>query len=611
MVASALAWSRFKGAVVVLSGLIGVSPGTATAAPKQRERELRFRADEVAFTAGKDELVLHGNVVVSIDRYRFTSDHVRVERTPRGLVVDGAGRVALCPCPYPPVSVGFQSALVAPPTDLLLAQPTLRVGSVPVAWLPYLWLRSPTRLGLLPPKVAWRGGDGLFLGSGIHVPFSGTEQVSVDVAAGGYVKGGVDLQTTLRTRRTTTELRWDHFREDLLAADLRGSAEGDGGAVAWDGSVIRGKRGISGPILLEQAAQRYDRVRLSAARATGVALLGVGLTGDAARGGPLDTFGVVGPGAIVGIDTALGSVGSVDAVGRVATVAQKDRTAVSLVSHDGALHIAARPGPFGVDSTIHTRAAAAFSDAESTSGAASGIVSSIDLPLVRRFGSDSGVEHRVRPFLDGALVLSRAPEGVSLPWLFPDGAGMSGSIGAETTLGSFARRAAATLSARAGYVGEVERPEPAVSVRAVGDASLFGLSADAGKILEQTGGAVVASNVRLGRLDSVHVAFSGEARTEEPASRLRMLREGGWEEPVSEWLDRAGISLGGSIGVPWANWLASGADVAFDYTTRTLLGLRGSTAYRHPCGCLAVVGWAGHRIGRSGFDASISIDLMP
>jgi hypothetical protein len=50
--------------------------------------------------------------------------------------------------------------------------------SVGVVWmillvLPWFWLRAPSRPGLLPPTVAWRGADGLLLGGGVHLPWRG------------------------------------------------------------------------------------------------------------------------------------------------------------------------------------------------------------------------------------------------------------------------------------------------------------------------------------------------------------------------------------------------------------------------------------------------------
>jgi hypothetical protein len=49
----------------------------------------------------------------------------------------------------------------------------------------------------------------------------------------------------------------------------------------------------------------------------------------------------------------------------------------------------------------------------------------------------------------------------------------------------------------------------------------------------------------------------------------------------------------------------------YDLEHSELLGVRGSLGYRHPCGCLATVAWAGQRLARDGIDAWFTLDLMP
>ena len=259
-----------------------------------------FEADTVEANGELTKIVLHGNVVVMVDRYRLEGDHLRLNRGPRGLVIDGKGRVAFCPCPNPPVSFGFRSAVLAPPTDLVLKHPTVRLGSVPVFWLPYLWLRSPARVALLPPRLAWRGGDGFLAGAGVHLPFSNARS-SLDVTGSGYVKGGVELDTRLTTPTTTTRVRWDHLRESLLALDARGSTEPVAGSTfAWSADAVRGPRGLAATILLEDAARRYDRVEFAGGNGGHAGLISVGFRGDAPRGGALDDLGVLGPRSRVG-----------------------------------------------------------------------------------------------------------------------------------------------------------------------------------------------------------------------------------------------------------------------------------------------------------------------
>src|SRR5205809_904669 len=67
-------------------------------------RRAVFRADRVELEPGQERLELDGGVTVLVDRYRLTSEHLSLERGPRGIIVRGSGRVALCPCPDPPVT---------------------------------------------------------------------------------------------------------------------------------------------------------------------------------------------------------------------------------------------------------------------------------------------------------------------------------------------------------------------------------------------------------------------------------------------------------------------------------------------------------------------------
>ena len=44
---------------------------------------------------------------------------------------------------------------------------------------------------------------------------------------------------------------------------------------------------------------------------------------------------------------------------------------------------------------------------------------------------------------------------------------------------------------------------------------------------------------------------------------------------------------------------------------RRLLAARSFARYRHACGCVAVAAFGSARQGRGGFDAGLSLDLMP
>src|ERR1019366_1054713 len=97
---------------------------------------------------------------------------------------------------------------------------------VPILWLPLFWLRSPGNIGLLPLDVAYRGGDGLYLGAGVHLPWSkGDPKDGLDLRAGAYLTGGFAADARLRTEATFTRVRVDDLRGDTgVSLDARAGA---------------------------------------------------------------------------------------------------------------------------------------------------------------------------------------------------------------------------------------------------------------------------------------------------------------------------------------------------------------------------------------------------
>ncbi len=586
-------------------------------APGRKPYWLDFSAGRVDIDASSNELELRDHVVVRVDRYRLTSDRLQLHRGPRGIVVDGSGRVAFCPCPDPPVSIGFSSVTVAPPTDMLIKNPTLRVGSVPVMWLPYLWLRSPDRVGILPPKVAWRAQDGLLLGSGVHLPFGPKPEhgwrSAVDLRASGYVKGGAELDGRVATQATSTHVRWDHLRRSLLEIDAHGSAaEQRASSVAWQLDAIRGARGLEGTIDLEPAARRYDRAELLAMRARGAGLVALGVRADAARGGPLDSFGAVGPRAHLGLGGALGNVGNVESGVDVQSVHATGSGSATLAVQRLELGLDGRPGPFSTGVRAREELDGTTTDASGGVLLRTAARARFGLPLVRAYGSGPGpLVHRVEPFIEGGGGYAVSHSAVFAEPALVDGGLVSAVAGVDNALGSTSDRAAATLGARAGYVGRANNPVPAVAGRLGAGLDWLALRADAAWLPREPRDVVQATRLRLGREDQLHVMGYVEGRYGGSPTIARLLVDDAFDAPVRGWFDQEGFSTGGELGVPWTRWLASAAAADFDLQSRQLLGIRGSLAYRHPCGCLAVVAWAGHRIGRRGVDAWMSVDLAP
>lgn len=576
-------------------------------------QQVEFRADRLEFSPSSDELLLEGNVDVQVDRYRLTSDRLELSRGPRGIIVDGRGRVAFCPCPNPPLTVGFRSALVAPPTDLILKQPVVRVGPVPIFWLPYLWLRSKTRIGMLPLIVGYRGPDGFVAGTGMHVPFGRDDGAPMlDISAAGYVKGGVDGRLKLTTSRSATTIRWDHLHRDLLSIQARGAETApSGGVVAWNVDAWRGERVLGGPLLLEQAAARFDRGIVSAGRSTSSVTSGLAVRADAVRAGPLDRVDAVGPSPFAGVALPMGEIGTFDAsvVAQSIGGASGDETNIS---HNGAVAFEARPGPLSLSAVAHSRFdASLLTDAVHT-GEAGGFEGRLGLPLSRTFGDGPDpLQHWVTPDIEAGGGWAHAQQGLVAPWLHPDGAFIHSSGGITTTLGRYGSRRAATLELRGGTVGTPDRLASAASTRLVGRSDTFAFSVDGGLVDLSHPSLSVLSTARVGRLDSWHVGARAQGRRGRAAARARLLDRGGWQVVRAPWLARDGWTWGAFAGASWSDWLATALDADFDQSRKELLGVRGSIAYRHPCGCVALTAWAGHRLGRRGADTWLTVDLFP
>lgn len=574
-------------------------------------RKVRFDADRLELDSKHDRLELDGHVVVTVDRYRLTSDRLSLERGPRGVVARGGGRVAFCPCPDPPVTLGFRSATVAPPTDLLLEQPTLRAFGVPVFWLPYLWLRSPRRFGLLPLDVAYRGRDGVYLGSGLHAPLGETS--SLDVGAGAYFEGGVQVDARLVTPRTASAVRWDHLRESAVAADLRGVADAAHGAtVAWSVDALRGPRALRGPALLEEVALRHDRARLALGSSDGKLTAGVEAAVAAARGGPLDAGYAWAPGTVAAIGGALGTSAAFDVATSLSTWRTPTDGTLTLVTERAELRGDLRAGPLRLGGELRSRGSAALAEYDRGHAVVSGVGVEASLPLVREFGpSDGPVQHFVAPFIDGAMAMADS-SGQGPVRVVRDGAFYMVSGGIRTVLGEvFGNRAAASLSLRLAELGDgANAPRRYAGWLATAAAPLVGLRSEGVVSLDRERSGASTASLRVGPEDALRLVGRAANRSG-PLPVAARLVNGGWDAPFSPWFDVPGWSVGGGAVVPWTRFLASAADVDYDVASRTLLGWRTSLGYRHPCRCLAMAAWVGHRLGRPGVDTWLTVDLMP
>jgi hypothetical protein len=513
------------------------------------------------------------------------------------------------------VTIGFDAANVAPPTDLFIKNPTLRLGGVPVFWLPYLWLRSPNRVGLLPPRIAWRGDEGLLLGAGVHLPLSHSEGrvEALDLRGAGYLRGGAQVGAVLSTDQSTVRLKWDYLRQSALEVDAHGSASSHNGATgAFLVDAIRGPRGRGATSSLEEAARRYDRAALSVGT-VGVGTLSVGLRADAPRGGKLNAMGAAGPELHLGLGSPLGSSGAFDTALRLRTVSDPvSRSALSAIEQRTEVRADARTGPMslGVEGHQHVRAFSAV--IQQGWLVEIGARSRLGLPLVREYGSDGDpLVHRVEPYVEGLALLERQRQPLGSPAVM-NGELSGAEVGTRTSLGRFGERAAGAMDLGGAWIGSGSNYLPALATRLTASADVFALRSEGAWLPNQKRSAMGIVHTRLGRIGALNLSAYAEGRLEvEPILSRWVHADAAWDTGGMGWFETSGLTTGGELNVPWTDWLASAAGADVDVTGRELLGVRGSLGYRHRCGCLAAVAWAGHRIGRPGVDAWVTVDLIP
>jgi hypothetical protein len=421
---------------------------------------LDARAENVSFDARAKELDLDGDVRLDESPFYLRSDHLRLRRVPLGLDVDGTGKLIFCPCLGAPLAVGFSGGLVAPPGDVVLRSPRLLIFGLPVFWLPAIWLRSPARTGVLPPDIAWRGTDGLFLGEGLHLPFRSDDgERGLDLRGGGYVQGGAAVEAKLVDGTGTTRIAWDHLRGDGLVVDIRGAVPaagasgagpgtgesgagpgtgesgagpgtGESGAgpgtgdrsglpsVAWDVDALRGARGLRATSDLDAVSRPVDRGRASAAWRLGSDHSGgagpygqwtvaIDERASAIRGGDLAELGMQGPEATLrtGGGVARGrSALTYDAKLSGGAFSGTYVPTTSFARLDAGLLAATQVAPFGLE--VRARGAGnGANDGQSSGLARSGSVRGVaSLPLSRAFahgGQDANdpYVHRTEPRL--------------------------------------------------------------------------------------------------------------------------------------------------------------------------------------------------------------------
>lgn len=590
---------------------LGISiTAKASLAAASLDDTVHLSADEAEAELEPLRLRLRGNVIVTCGAYRLTSDELGLQRLDDGLVVEGPASIDLCACESAPLALGFDRARIDEDGDLRLTWPRLEVGGTTAFALPWFWLRPPSKPGLLPPRIAWRGRDGLLLGGGVHLPWNeGASFLALGAAA--YTRGGFEATARLRTPTSTTSFRWDRRGEDLVAVEAAGTAAlAPTADITWSVDALRGPRALPGTADVHAISRPYDRAEVMSASWLGPLLVGTGFRAYGARNA-FASGHAIGPRISLASGSALGWLGGWDAQLLGEVLAIEDTLFASQAAHalhaDIGVDLATQAGPvvFSQRGRASSMVVSAGRSSSVDARALAGLRAS--LPLVRSYalGSDELV-HLVEPHAD----LSARFVHTAGAFFENDGTplGRAGTLLAATGLRTAAQSHGTTTSLDVGVGALLPSLEPVVRPKLAHRTRLlaFALEGAAQNDGDHWGRALLG-RVRMGPPEAGHLELHVAHRQGLDPTLARLLASE-TSRPFG-FLAWPGTSGGADAAMPLgrAFLVRAGADLDFDGAT--VLAARGSAEWRHPCGCI-VVGLHGQsRLGREGVDVMASVEL--
>lgn len=624
--------------LLVPARVLAAEQPSVDAAPEEEEEDLldthgnlRTRAETVSFDAKQRVLELSGDVRVDSPPFHLRSQRIKLTRTKLGIEVEGKGRLAFCPCLGTPLTVEFEKAFVAPPGDLIIKSPTLEFYGVPIFHLPWFWLRSDEKLGVLPPDIAYRGKDGLFVGEGVHLPWRRHgKRHALDLRAGGYLFDGFATEARLSTPVSNTKVRYDRLRgDDGLSVDARGAVSSPDSRelrTAWDADVLRGARGVRMTTDLDAAAKPWDRASAEGALHYGPLTVGQSFRLVTRRGERLEHVESAGPvttirasGAIAGRITYDATVeGGALRVSRASGPITPDT--ISFVRSEIGATGAANIGPLAASVALRSASEVATEAARDGSMATGSARTHLGVPLVRAYRSDDDDDkndpllHVVEPFVEAAAITARGrsllgtPPGRLVGVIDTEAATTSGGI--TTTLGRWANKGAieATFASGAAFF----RGTSAGLYRGRMSASFVWLGATVDSagfgIPDVTATDIVIARGRIGPTNGLRLLANVARRGPTDGVLARFLVNEAYE-PSAELLARRGTTGGATFVVPWHKAVTTSAGLDYDATNRELVGARGGIEVHDRCGCLTLRVNGSHRIGRPGVDVWVALDF--
>jgi hypothetical protein len=268
---------------------------------------------------------------------------------------------------------------------------------------------------------------------------------------------------------------------------------------------------------------------------------------------------------------------------------------------------------------------------EAITAAAAGPTSALDAigaarvelaaPLARVFADETApLVHVIEPRLRASVMAARTSGAyfaqTGRPVALGAGQMATASAGFRTAWGRLLGHAGGSLEADVGGIGRVgdgglSETTPVTRGRAAWSSRFVGLGGEGAATLDGDEGQVLVGKARLGEQDGWHLALKGAGRRGVHPLAARALTGATAEEPSGGWLATEGWSGGAEIAARLARSVGARISAEEDFTSRTLLQVRGSLGYAHPCRCISIDGFVGKRLGREGVDVWVSIDLAP
>lgn len=582
---------------------------------------VRTRADTVSFDAKERSIELSGDVRIDAPPFHLRSKHIKLARTKWGIEADGDGKLQFCPCLGTPLTIEFDRAIVAPPGELFLKDPKLEVYGVPVAYLPWFWLRSDEKIGILPPDLAYRGHDGFFAGDGVHIPWKerGARE-SLDVRAGAYFVGGFVADARLDTPVGDTRVRFDRLRDSSgLAVDARGATFSNRTTVAWDADMLRGHRAVLSTTDVDAAAKPWDRATGAVSMPFGPVTAETGMRVVTRRGGDLTSIDASGPFVAIRSSGAALSAIAWDATAEGGALRTPGDTVSFARAELGAL-AAQNFGP--IAASVSARGAGDLVEESVRSGsdlAASARVK-FGLPLVRAYtpadhdpaDRNDPILHMMEPYVESAILHA---DGDALLGTLP-GRGLAAvhgtapltDAGFTTTLGRWAARDAITIGVAGGLASlDHEQSTGLLRVRAAATTPMLGLDAESGHTKD---GSALGAHLRFGRVERLRLLANLATRGNVDPVMARALTDAPLE-PSAAFLAKRGATGGATVVVPWTPAITTTAGADADATSGELVAVRGGLDLRDRCGCVVLHANAAHRVGREGVDVWVVLDFAP